>query len=320
MKSPKQIRPIVLIAILLTTYTAVVAAETIISDPKGNLCQWTKTRELDGFYEHIASNVSRGIPIVMVTYCGMWIDDKPPEENLHWGARFGPQRMLKVASTERREDSKVEADIRSQFKHNDWREVCHRACSSDPMRIAVYRLKVTPNEKWASLGVTEPFEIYNILLAYSDLRKAGVDAALNLKDGKGLTISIPNGRIDLGKDANIIGYNGHNFYYDGDFNGIHRIKSNPDNIKAVFVIGCNTKQYFRDDMIGRNIYGLLFTTSFMAPEGYVLLALSDSIAQAKNGREIARQCDSSYRYFQEKYARERPGSLFVNHAHKLFSE
>ena len=310
---------VLLLAVLSVSISIAGSEETPVSNPIDNPAQWYRTKELDEFYRQIARSIKQGNPIVMVTYCGMWIDCKSPEENLHLGARFGPQRMLEIASKKGQKDPKVARDIGFQFEHDSWEEIHTSIRPSDPIRIAVYKLSVEPNEKWKALGVTEVFEIYNVLLAYSDLKKAGVDSTLNLKQDKGLVIPLQNGKIDLGEDAAIIGYNSHNFYYDGDFDGIRRIRCHPDSVKGVFVVGCNTKQYFRDDLIGRNIYGLLFTTSFMAPEGYVLLALSDAIAQAKSGREIVRQCNSSYRFFQEKYAEKKPGPLFVNHAYGLFT-
>ena len=310
---------VLLLAVLSVSISIAGSAETPVPNSIDNLDQWYKTKKLDEFYRQIAKSIKQGNPIVMVTYCGMWIDRRPPEANLHWGARFGPQRMLEIASKKGLKDPNVAGDIGSQFRHDNWEEVHISVRPSDPIRVAVYKLSVEPNENWRDFGVTEVFEIYNVLLAYSDLKKAGVDSTLNLKKDKGLVIPLQNGKIDLGEDAAIIGYNGHNFYYDGDFDGIRRIRGHSDGVKGVFVVGCNTKQYFRDDLTGRNIYGLLFTTSFMAPEGYVLLALSDAIAQAKSGREIVRQCNSSYRFFQEKYAEKKPGPLFVNHSYGLFA-
>lgn len=270
---------------------------------------WRQKKELAPFYTHLATYFTKGKPLIIATYAGLWFGGDP-EHNLHWGSYYGPFRMF--------ERSREDKQIAGNYAFSSWKREKLQKKETDPVRTAVYSMRVQPNKFWQDIGVHAPFTVYQVFQVYSDLRQAAIDMALNLKASKGENILLEDKVIDLGRDAQVIGYNGHNFYYDGPFSGLKHIQSVPEREKGVFVIGCNTKRFFRDDCVGRNIYGLAFTTSFMAPEGYNLLALADGIAQGMDGRQLAQYMDNKYRYFQVLGGQAAPGPLFVNHGHKLF--
>lgn len=272
--------------------------------------QWRNKKELDGLYKSLAKDIKKGKPIIFTTYLGLWVDGESPEKNLYWGKKEGHFRMF--------ERAKKDSHIIKNFKNHNWNRIYYEENKKDPLRTVVYNIKVKPNNFWKKHKIKNNFNIQHVYLVYEDIRKAGIDMTLHLKQDKAKTIKINKKEINLGKESRIVGYNGHNFYYDGDFPELHQIKGIPENIKAVYSIGCNTAHFFKDVLIDKNIYGLLFTTSFMAPEGYNLLGLIDGVAQGKSGKEIAENCNRTYRYFQVLGGQKKPGNLFVNHSYKLF--
>ena len=280
-------------------------AEEIMDDE-----HWRSKRELDGLYDALAQDVMDEKPIVFTTYIGLWGNGEPPEENLYWGKREGHFKMF--------ERAKTDPHIAKSFKNHDWDRIHYEEREEDPLRIAVYNQNIEPNEFWRNKGVEKPFEMKHVCLAYDDIRKAGKELTLHLKQDEARIINVEGEQIDLAQDSRLMGYNGHNFYYDGDFPDLHQIKGQPDRVKGVYSIGCKTAYFFDNVFIDKNIFGLLFTTSFMAPEGYNLLSLTDSVAQGNSGREIAENCNEAYKYFQVLGGQRRPGKLFVNHSHGLF--
>lgn len=272
--------------------------------------QWRSKKGLGGLYQVLAKDIKEGKSIVFTTYLGLWSDGEPPEKNLYWGKKEGHFSMF--------ERAKKDPHIIKNFKNHNWERVYYKKSENDPLRTVVYNMKVEPNNFWKNLGVKDRFDILQVYLVYDDIRKAGRDMTLHLKQDKAKTIKINEKEINLGKDSRIIGYTGHNFYYDGDFPELHQINGVPKDTKAVYSIGCKTASFFNYVWIDKNIYGLLFTTSLMAPEGYNLLSLINSIAQGHDGKEILTHADESYRYFQVLGGQRKPGKLFVNHSHGLF--
>jgi len=274
---------------------------------------WKQPLELGGLYEEIASDLRESKPLIISTYAGLWPDGTEAESNLHWGNYYGPFTMFDRAGTD--------SHIAGNFEYHDWERVAFEKNEEDPVRTAVFRMSVEPNDFWRERGVDEEFDVYHVLQGYGALRVADFYMSLNLKRDIGSVIETREGNIDL-RNARIIGYNGHNFHYDLSndyFDTLNNcVMGTPDRKKGVFVIGCNTKRFFRDELIDNNIYGVAFTTSFMAPEGYNLLALTDGLIQGLSGEELADKMDRSYRYFQVLGGQQRTGPLFVNHSKGLY--
>ena len=272
--------------------------------------QWRTKKELDGLYNVLVNDIKKDKPIIFTTYIGLWGNGESPNNNLYWGKKYGHFRMF--------ERAKNDSHIINNFKNHDWERIFYEESKNDPLRTVVYNMEVEPNNFWEEKGIKNKFNIQHVYLVYDDIREAGTDMTLHLKQDNAKIIDIGDKKIDLGKDSRIIGYNGHNFYYDGDFPELHQIKGIPKEPKAVYSIGCKTASFFNHVWIDKNIYGLLFTTSFMAPEGYNLLSLIDSVAQGKSGKEIVDNSNKAYRYFQVLGGQRKPGKLFVNHSHELF--
>tara|TARA_Y100000034_G_C6884161_1_gene405705 strand:- start:751 stop:1761 length:1011 start_codon:yes stop_codon:yes gene_type:complete len=288
--------------------------------------EWEKPRSFDGLYEEIAKDLRNGEPLIISTYAGLWGSGNEPERNLHWGSFYGPFSMF--------DRSKKDKHIDKNYENHEWSKIFFEENDYDPVRIAAFEMDMEPNGFWRNMGVDEKFKVYHVMQSYEDLELAGSDLNRNFRNNEGIVINLDDGAIKTG-DARIVGYNGHNYYFDRwssiEFDSEGNIEYTlnfdteypthsdvPKDPKGVFSIGCMTKDFFRDDLIDEKVYGVAFTTSLMAPEGYNLLALADGILQGLNGEELAKKMNESYRYFQVLGGQRKPGPLFVNHAKGLY--
>ncbi|MBI4170294.1 MAG: hypothetical protein HY514_01260 [Candidatus Aenigmarchaeota archaeon] len=263
--------------------------------------------KFERLYRRIAEDVHDGKPLIIITYAGLWPDGKQPENNIHWGTYHGPWRMFRQISKDAR--------ISRQYRTN-WEELSLERDVYDPVRSAVFTAKCS-SERWVKMGAPKEFDVYMVFHAFRNLRAGAVRMAEHLKHDAAQSISAGAKKLRL-EDAQIVGYNGHNFYYDGPFYGLKHVKGSPKRQKGVFVIGCDTKPFFRDDLVDTNVTGVAFTTSFMAPEGYNILAMADGLSKAAPGPELARAMNESYRHWQMSTGNKRPGDLFVNDDYGLF--
>lgn len=274
-----------------------------------NSDNWKDKKKLDGLYSVIAKDIKEGKPLIISNHIGLWIDGKPPDKNLYWGALYGHKSMFDRAKTDKH--------IAKNFKFHNWEVIYSNSNEEDPLETRVYKMEVNPTENWKEKGVTKPFSILQVYQVYENIYSAGVDMFLNLKQDKGKKIKLSDNKmIDLGKDSRIVGYIGHNYMMDF-IGAVKMAKRSSKATKGSFAIGCDTADYFKN-FSEKGEYQLLYTTSFMAPEGYNSLALTDGIAQGLSGKELAKYCNKAYRYFQVLGGQKRPGPLFVNHTHGMF--
>lgn len=284
--------------------------EEEVADSNNN---WETTKELTGLYGAIAQDLKQGKPLIISNYLGLWIDGKPPERNLYWGAFYGHKKMFDRAKTD--------THITKNFQFHNWEKVYSNSNDNDPLETVVYKMEVNPNAHWREKGILKPFTIFQVYQVYKNIYNAGTDMFKNLRHDEARKITLKDGSIlDLGKDSRITGYIGHNLLMDGVINeDVERLEKITLNIKGMFAIGCVTASYFKH-LTKNGEYVLLYTTSFMAPEGYNSLAFVDGIAQGMSGKDLAIHCNNAYRYFQVLGGQKKPGPLFVNHAHILYNK
>ena len=80
--------------------------------------------------------------------------------------------------------------------------------------------------------------------------------------------------------------------------------------RGVFFVGCQSAKWFPDKFRAPGVEPLLFTTTNMAPEAYVGLALYDGIARGLPKPDVRRNVAEAYRVYQR--LERAPLALFVN--------
>jgi len=281
---------------------------------------WRRARSLDPFYARVAEDLRAGRPLVVAAFCGLWfVHEDDPERNLNWGTREAHWRLLERATRGR-------APLGKRFRLTRWIRVYSASAAADPVRVAVYRAEATPDRRWRALGVERPFPVYLALLAYAEREQAGVAAVRALRLEEGPKLALEDGvTLDLGRDAQAVGYLGHNFFYDyPDFayDGLAAVRGTPPRPKGFFAIACNTGLVPGfPQVVGPNVHVLLMTRSFMAVPGWPTLALVDGLSRAFASRELVDHADEAYRFYHHLYdPDERVGRPFVSHDHRLYPD
>jgi len=250
-------------------------------------------------YQQIARDLVAGKPLVITANVVLWdasfngrrrfpiTDGNDPQHNLYWGAGYGMYHAFK--------------------KLFGWRLV-----GEEKDKRAVFKKVFTPNAFWQERGVKKPFEMYVVFNLYrsNDIVEGYRDFAQNLFGNRAQRITLKDGRvIEAGSQSRIVGYVGHM-----TLQGKKAIKAvrnsqstNSSEAKGVFMTSCLSAPIFSREVLDENNFGLLFTTSLLAPEAYVQNALFDAIARGARGDKISRGVASAYADYHDNY----PGRVFI---------
>lgn len=175
---------------------------------------WSGPPDLDALYTRIADDLGAGRPLIIAGFYGMWFEHSDePARNLNWGTYYGHARMLARASRDRA--------IRKLYRHTDWRLVSastgsYASTQRDvgPIETLVYHQRVRANARWRRRGVTEPFDVFLVMMAFESREGAGVSMTRALRDSHGGIVQLDDGRRIHLDDAQLTGYVGLNFFYD----------------------------------------------------------------------------------------------------------
>ena len=280
--------------------------------------------EIDQMYSDFAAQLQEGKPIVVTSYIGLWYDNNhEPEKNLYWG-NLGGQYFLfnnsngigKLPDRYRAGSLKnvatnISNAVVDSLKNYKWERVYLLKKDDDPMRIAIFKMTVFPNEFWRSKGVSEPFDIYNVMLAYSNMERSMADMVRHLKQNSACILEGKDLHLDLGKQSRIMGYIGHNIYYGGtcSIDNLQVLPFTSEDKKGLFFLGCQSFKWCTDKFEGPQVANLLFCKTNMAPEGYIMLSLLDGISQGLSSGELVKLCNRVYGIAQGQGPNI---SLFIN--------
>jgi len=273
-------------------------------------------RPIEPVYDRIAQDLQAGRPLVIAAYYGLWFDhNQNPDRNLNWGTYYGHARMMARVTRDRH--------IRRLYRHRHWQRVYADSADVDPLRTLVYHQRVKPNGRWRAAGVTTPFDAYLVMQAFASREEAAIRMTRTLRQSADHRLTLDDGVvIDVGA-AQIAGYFGHNLFYDYDnfeWDGLRSIPGAPTAAKGVFAVGCKTGRVPGfNEVLGPNVFALLYSKTLMAAEGYSTLALTDGVLRHLDGRQMVAFGNRTYAYFQRLGKPDRRvGKPFVSHEYLLF--
>ncbi len=81
------------------------------------------------------------------------------------------------------------------------------------------------------------------------------------------------------------------------------------------MVGCQSARWYPQKLLSASIEPVLFTTTNMAPEAYIALALYDGIGRGLGKITIRRNVAEAYRVYQR--LENRPMSLFVTEREQI---
>jgi hypothetical protein len=241
--------------------------------------------------DRIRSDLAQGREIVVTSYVGLWYDDQDrPEKNLYWGALYGHDALFR---------RKAELRTKLPFlKNTDYRIVSNSARREDPVVRRV---------------MTNGGKLRVVYLVYRSMERAVEEMANHVKSGKPpASVSDDPALQDLLRRSYLIGYFGHNIYYGGvDSDDLEKVAVTARDLpRGVFFIGCQSARWYPGKFLGSGIEPILFTTTNMAPEGYVAAAMYDSLVRGLSRTELRDEVARAYARYQK--LSKVPRGLFVN--------
>src|SRR5262245_22520109 len=189
-----------------------------------------------------------------------------PSNNLYWGARFGVKTFFKRAG-----DWKLMAETRN------------------PRPPILERLIFKHQSR----------DVYLIADAYRgrEIKDCVADFFKFSAGGGGETIKLNSIELHAGGSADLIAYIGHDGLMDFSLDS-HPQKAD-DRQRDAVMLACLMKRYFIDPLRKTGARPLMWTTGLMAPEAYVLKAVSDGWVLNENGEVIRRRAATAYHQYQQ---------------------
>jgi len=217
-----------------------------------------------------------------------------PSENYYWGALYGLENYLVNAA--------------------GWRRAYRDG--GDGVRIlrrTVFHRRIAPNTIWRQRGVSDPFDIYVLALAW---RADEVVAAIQepLRDalaGEQLVLHIDGQARAFGSGSGVTGYFGPNPLterYADPLEGIVDAASRGP--VGVFYICAMSGVYFHPAVREKGLYPLLFTRRPLVTEAYIVAGLLEGLASGHVDDGLIDAAAAAYAARQKTVTMGQARSLF----------
>ncbi|MBN1342044.1 MAG: hypothetical protein JXQ73_05150 [Phycisphaerae bacterium] len=208
-----------------------------------------------------------------------------PFDNLYWGARYGVEGFFQ--------------------RQSEWK-VIHAdsgAAARYVLRRVIFTRRVEPTSEWRQRGVTEPFDICMLAIAWSgpaaaDAMRATLSDALGLEPPR--VIPVGGRRIRFGSDGNFVGYVGYNAVRDDP-----SVLPDPAELlpgagpQGVFFISPASAESVGAALLRLGIYPILLTTDrSVVPEAYILYGITEALALGQIERGFSEQAAAQYAHFR----------------------
>jgi hypothetical protein len=217
--------------------------------------------------------------------------------NLYWGAMYGVEGFFK--------------------KRPEWGEpkyVESRRSARPVLRRVVFLRRVLPTPAWQQRGVTEPFEICMLAVAWfgplaADAMRATLMDALGQSAPRIITIG--DRTLRFGSASNLVGYVGYNAVKDDP-----SILPHPDeplprpDPRGVFFISPSSAESLGGTLQRLGLHPVLLTADDITPEAYVLYGLTEALAAGQIATGLADKAAERYAQYK-KLDLKRARRLFV---------
>lgn len=204
-------------------------------------------------------------------------------ENLYWGAAYGVETFFS--------------------RQSDWSVLGMDSGTEAPiMKRVVFIRSVNPTNEWRQRGVTKPFEICLLALAWpgpraADAMRATLNDALGLRPPR--VINIGGRKLTFGSGSDLIGYIGYNALKDG-----HNILPRPaatqpkPEPRGVFFICPPTPGDLSTDLRVLGLQPVLLATQYITPEAYILYGLTEALAAGQIEGGFALHAAQQYAHYR----------------------
>ncbi len=189
-----------------------------------------------------------------------------PANNLYWGCGYGVKTFIK--------------------KQQEWKLV--KQINNPTSQI--YERLVFKHKDSSIYLVADAYDGAMIKQTVTDL----LDYSAGLKK---ITIYIDSVKINIGGDANLICYVGHNGLMDFALNSYPNKSDNKN--REVVILACASKNYFFYPLKETGATPLVWTTNLMCPEAYTLDAIIDSWIIHDMATQTIEKAAQTYNFYQK---------------------
>lgn len=218
-----------------------------------------------------------------------------PSTNLVWGALYGIDTHFPNAAK--------------------WKRVLtdRGDGNSNFLRRSVFKKTSRPTEHWAARGITDPFDVYVLALAWHgdrslDAMQAPVrDAMCSIER----TIDADGRRLRFGGDSVILGYAGENILleeYVDPIAAAHPCKLNE--IRGIFYLCSRSAVVLHMPLIDAGFHSILFTRGNLPPEAYTINGIMDALLIGDLDRGFTDSAATQFQRYQKGVDMEKARALF----------
>lgn len=261
-----------------------------------------RAADLGAFYRRLAGDIAAGEPIVATVYVALCDNDSQgiipvknrricdgddPARNMYW---VGKGALAGVA------------------KKQKWKSVHRAEGSGDPLMIEqVWKRRMNPGGALADGGVTEPFDLYIVGLAYrgSRIHDAFVDFLSAVHEDDGRALEVDGRTLRYGGAGHIVGYVGHDYMMDVEpgskqLRGVLEATRGDSKLdKGVFALACAGDSWIRPFISRENVYLLALNVYLAFPNARTIEGILDGIAAGEDGGQVHRRAAKAFAKGQE---------------------
>lgn len=210
------------------------------------------------------------------------------KKNLYWGAVFGARRFF-------------------DRKQSGWERVNIQNGSAEQLERVIYRRFIS-GERWG----LEPGQRVEQLVILQAVHGDQIDRAV-LQFWKiateGGTIAFSDNNKERSISIHVAGYAGHNRLMDGLKLPRTTKETPPGDAIPSFVMACHSDSYFSEALEKAGSAHLMATRALMAPEGYVIDAITKGLGDNLSEKELRAETVRVYAQWQRISIQE-AGSVF----------
>jgi hypothetical protein len=217
--------------------------------------------------------------------------------NVYWGALYGARRFFE------REDSGWE---RVELTSGDGSPVLERA---------TYRRWV-PGERWGLAHEKRVEQLVVLSAIHGERINQAVSEFWELAQSNSQSptfVELVDGDVKRRERVHVAGYAGHNRLMDGVVLPAPKAEKASETTShgtPSFVLACYSEKYFSSALGSVGSQRLLLTRTYMAPEGYVISALTQALGDNVSATEVRKRTVDAYAKWQRLTAKQ-AGHIFA---------
>ena len=260
--------------------------------PMARATDQVSDKQIGQLYDRVARDLRAGRPLVTTIFVALCDNDAQgivrvknaricqgdsPDQNLYWASAGGLASVLQAAR---------------------WQRLSVEHFGQGDLAVkAVWWKRLLPGGDLRARGVAAGFDAYIVGLGYrgARIRQAMVDYLRAVNDDKTTDVS-PSVGLRAGGASHLVGYIGHDYFYDvGDARPLLALRNGDSAMhKGVFALSCAGHRLIRPAIARGNAHILLLNRTLGFPGAWTAEAIVTAIAEGRSMREIHHKAAAAF--------------------------